>query len=66
MTTRPRWRRRWEAQGAERLHIVDLDGARDGVRANATSIRRAIEAVRIPVQVGGGVRSLASGATAAR
>jgi len=50
--------RHWEAQGAERLHIVDLDGARDGVRANATSIRRAIDAVRIPVQVGGGVRSL--------
>ena len=50
--------RRWEAEGAERLHIVDLDGARNGVRANADVIRRAIEAVHIPVQVGGGVRSL--------
>jgi phosphoribosylformimino-5-aminoimidazole carboxamide ribotide isomerase len=50
--------RHWEAQGAERLHIVDLDGARDGARANAAAIRRAIEAVQIPVQVGGGVRSI--------
>jgi phosphoribosylformimino-5-aminoimidazole carboxamide ribotide isomerase len=50
--------RRWEAEGAERLHIVDLDGARNGVRANVDVIRRAIDAVHIPVQVGGGVRSL--------
>ena len=50
--------RRWEAEGAERLHIVDLDGARNGVRANADVIRHAIEAVHIPVQVGGGVRSI--------
>lgn len=49
--------RRWEAEGAQRLHVVDLDGARDGVRANADVIRRVLRAVRIPVQVGGGVRS---------
>ncbi len=48
---------RWEAEGATRLHVVDLDGARDGVRANAAAIRRLLEAVTIPVQVGGGVRS---------
>jgi phosphoribosylformimino-5-aminoimidazole carboxamide ribotide isomerase len=47
----------WEAQGAQRLHVVDLDGARDGVRANADVIRRVLEAVTIPVQVGGGIRS---------
>jgi phosphoribosylformimino-5-aminoimidazole carboxamide ribotide isomerase len=49
--------RRWESEGAERIHIVDLDGARDGHRTNAEPIRRAIAAVRVPVQVGGGVRT---------
>lgn len=50
--------RHWEAQGAQRLHVVDLDGARDGVRANADLIERLVTAVKIPVQVGGGVRSI--------
>ena len=49
---------RWQAEGAERLHIVDLDGARSGMRANADVIQRLLRAARIPVQVGGGVRSL--------
>jgi phosphoribosylformimino-5-aminoimidazole carboxamide ribotide isomerase len=55
--------RYWAAEGAERLHVVDLDGARDGIRANAAAIRRLIASVRIPVQVGGGVRSLATART---
>jgi phosphoribosylformimino-5-aminoimidazole carboxamide ribotide isomerase len=50
--------RHWHAQGAQRLHVVDLDGARDGVRENARVIRGLIEAVDIPVQVGGGIRAL--------
>jgi phosphoribosylformimino-5-aminoimidazole carboxamide ribotide isomerase len=50
--------RHWEAEGAQRLHVVDLDGARDGVRANAAVIRRLLGSVSIPVQVGGGIRSL--------
>jgi phosphoribosylformimino-5-aminoimidazole carboxamide ribotide isomerase len=50
--------RHWQAQGASRLHVVDLDGARDGVRANAAAISKLIDSVEIPVQVGGGVRSL--------
>jgi len=50
--------RHWEAEGAQRLHVVDLDGARDGVRANAEVIRRLLQSVTIPVQVGGGIRSL--------
>src|ERR1700736_4986022 len=50
--------RHWQAQGAARLHVVDLDGARDGVRGNAAAIARLIEAGRIPVRVGGGIRSL--------
>src|SRR5712692_4969725 len=50
--------RHWAAGGAQRLHVVDLDGARDGVRANAEAIRRVVQAVTIPVQVGGGIRTL--------
>ncbi len=50
--------RHWAAEGAQRLHVVDLDGARDGIRANTEAIRRVLHAVMIPVQVGGGVRSL--------
>ncbi len=50
--------KRWEAEGAERLHVVDLDGAREGTRPNAEVIRRLIESIEIPVQVGGGIRSL--------
>jgi phosphoribosylformimino-5-aminoimidazole carboxamide ribotide isomerase len=52
--------RHWADQGASRLHVVDLDGARDGVRANADVIGRLLRAVTIPVQVGGGIRSLSS------
>lgn len=48
----------WADQGASRLHVVDLDGARDGVRANADAIRRLLKTVSLPVQVGGGIRSL--------
>lgn len=48
----------WADQGAQRLHVVDLDGARDGVRTNAVTIERLVSRVSIPVQVGGGIRSL--------
>jgi phosphoribosylformimino-5-aminoimidazole carboxamide ribotide isomerase len=50
--------RHWAEQGAQRLHVVDLDGARDGVRANASVIAEVLASVGVPVQVGGGVRSL--------
>lgn len=50
---------RWQADGAEWIHIVDLDGARDGVRANADSIRRIREEITVPIQLGGGLRSMA-------
>jgi phosphoribosylformimino-5-aminoimidazole carboxamide ribotide isomerase len=49
--------RHWQAEGAQRLHVVDLDGARDGIRANAEAITRVLQSVSIPVQVGGGIRS---------
>ena len=51
--------RRWEDQGATYLHVVDLDGAFDGVSANEPHIRDIVKAVSIPVEVGGGVRDLA-------
>ena len=51
--------RRWMVEGAERLHIVDLDGAREGAQANAAVIER-IANLGAPMQVGGGVRTLAA------
>ena len=52
--------RHWLAQGARRLHIVDLNGARSGLPVNETVIRRIIKAVgdELPVQLGGGIRDL--------
>ncbi|MBB4824378.1 phosphoribosylformimino-5-aminoimidazole carboxamide ribotide isomerase [Sporosarcina luteola] len=48
----------WERQGAEFIHIVDLDGARSGDTVNRQVIQDIAAAVRVPVQVGGGIRSL--------
>ncbi len=48
----------WESQGATYLHLVDLDGARQGFRVNEDAIRSVVQAVNIPVEMGGGVRSL--------
>jgi len=49
---------RWQSEGAKRLHLVDLDGAARGELCNLDAIERIATAVEIPVQVGGGVRSL--------
>ena len=49
---------RWAEQGAQRIHVVDLDGARDGRPANEEAVRSIIEAVDVPVQVAGGIRDL--------
>ncbi len=49
--------RHWQAQGAHRLHVVDLDGARDGHPVNIAAIKAIRAAVDIPVQVGGGLRN---------
>lgn len=48
---------RWEAEGAPRLHVVDLDGAFGGGPAQTALIRRIARAVSIPVEVGGGLRA---------
>ncbi len=48
--------RHWVDLGADRLHLVDLDGARDGRSGNLPSIRSIIEAVDVPCELGGGIR----------
>ena len=48
---------RWEADGAKTLHIVDLDGAREGTPVNLEAIAAIAQRVQIPFQVGGGIRS---------
>ena len=48
---------RWEAEGAPRLHVVDLDGAFGGGPAQTAIIRKIARAVSIPVEVGGGLRA---------
>jgi phosphoribosylformimino-5-aminoimidazole carboxamide ribotide isomerase len=48
---------RWVELGAPRLHVVDLDAARDGGPGNRETIARIVLEARVPVQVGGGVRS---------
>jgi len=50
--------RRWVNEGANRLHVVDLDGAIDGERRNARHVRRTVNETDVDVQVGGGVRSV--------
>ena len=51
---------RWEGEGAEFLHVVDLDGALAGEPQNMDAIKRILQAVKIPVEVGGGIRSMES------
>lgn len=50
--------RLWEQKGATYLHLVDLDGALKGRSVNAGCIREIVDAVHIPVELGGGIRSL--------
>lgn len=47
---------RWAGEGAEFLHVVDLDGAKAGEPRNLEAVRRIAEAVECPIQVGGGLR----------
>ena len=48
---------RWQAEGGQRLHIVDLDGAHSGNPANLAAITAITRRLDIPTQVGGGIRS---------
>ena len=49
--------RKWEGLGAKWIHLVDLDGAKDGIMANKDVIKKIAQTVKIPVEVGGGIRS---------
>ena len=51
--------RQWAAEGATRLHVVDLDGAKEGKSVNLSVIEAIAKAIDIPVQVGGGLRDRA-------
>ena len=48
--------RHWVGQGARRLHLVDLDGAKDGRPANRESVAAIVAAVEVPCELGGGIR----------
>jgi phosphoribosylformimino-5-aminoimidazole carboxamide ribotide isomerase len=49
--------RRWVGQGARYLHLVDLDGAREGRPVNGDSVRAIVAAAGVPCQLGGGLRT---------
>ena len=49
--------RRWVELGADRIHVVDLDGAKAGKPVNGPAIRKIVEAAGVPVQLGGGLRT---------
>ena len=48
----------WESQGARRLHLVDLDGAKTGEPINDLTIKKIKRSISIPIQLGGGIRSI--------
>src|SRR5256712_10683876 len=50
--------RRWEDEGAQLLHVVDLNGAVEGTPRNRKAIEAILKAASIPVQVGGGIRTI--------
>lgn len=50
---------RWQALGAPLIHVVDLDGAREGRRVNQETVAAICRAVSVPVEVSGGLRTMA-------
>ncbi len=53
---------RWESEGAGRIHLVDLDGAKVGRPVNVEAVRAILDRVRVPCQLGGGIRDEATSA----
>ncbi len=49
---------RWQKEGAKRIHVVDLDGSREGSPRNMNVIREIVRTVNTPLQVGGGIRDM--------
>lgn len=54
----------FEMAGARRIHVVDLDGAKEGQRTQADEIRAVVQSVRVPIELGGGLRSITDVAAA--
>src|SRR5688572_7316651 len=52
--------RKWVDQGATCLHLVDLDGARDGTNANLAAVKQIVAAAGVPCELGGGIRDEAA------
>src|SRR5205814_273307 len=52
--------RRWVGEGASRLHLVDLDGAKAGRPVNVEAVRAIVKAAGVPCQLGGGIRDEAT------
>lgn len=50
----------WWRSGARRLHVVDLDGAVGGEPANGDAIKRIVDSIPVPVQLGGGIRNFSA------
>jgi len=50
--------KKWQSQGAQRIHVVDLDGARTGIPKNIELVKSIAKELTIPIQTGGGIRSL--------
>lgn len=50
--------KKWENEGGEFIHVVDLDGALKGFGVNAEAVREICSAVNVPVQTGGGIRTM--------
>lgn len=50
--------KKWESLGGEFIHVVDLDGALKGSGVNAEAIKKICESVSVPVQTGGGIRTM--------
>jgi len=50
--------KRWEAERAKRIHVVDLDGAFEGIPKNIAIVEEIVKSVSVPVQFGGGVRTI--------
>ena len=49
---------RWEGEGAELVHVIDLDGAFSKGPQNVEAVKRILDRVDIPIQLGGGIRSM--------
>ena len=56
----PEVARQWESRGGDWLHVVDLDAAFSGVQSNLEVVQRITETIKIPLQLGGGMRSEAA------